>query len=111
MRMDFVRQYCFNKISIRKNVSVLSHVDFNAMFEYIANNGDLLQGDNFIIKLLPYYYITHIKLGSYSHLATTHIQQVTHKGIYSVYFSVIGREWFNGDTSQYRVVHDQLIVS
>jgi hypothetical protein len=103
-----VMEYYINKISSKRNTVIdeLSANDFKSMFEYLADNDDILEGDNFIIKLLPYYYVTHVRLGSFSHMATTHMQKLTNEGIYSVY----GQKWYNGDTSQGRIVHDQVIV-
>lgn len=95
-----VMECVFKKISDKTNKVIdESHVkeipnDFKTMFLYLASNNDELEGDGFIIKLLPYYYHTHIRLGSFAHMATTHIQRSKSNGIYSVYFCVIGENWY-----------------
>jgi hypothetical protein len=72
----------------------------NGIFEYIGKEKDLKDGctecvieDNTVIKFLPYFSI-HTRLGSLAHMATTHIQEMKNMGIYSVYFVVIGEEWY-----------------
>jgi hypothetical protein len=90
-----------------------SKKDQRVILDYIDNQSSdsILEGHNFVIKMLPYYYGTHKWLGSLAHMATTHIQKPKHDGIYSVYFAVLGEDWYKkGDTSRGRVVHDEVIV-
>lgn len=54
-----VEKYCFDKIPVKRNITNISTAEaylqlFRQMFGYIAENGGLLERDNFIIKLLPY---------------------------------------------------------
>lgn len=76
-----------------------------------ANDEDVLQNDNFIFQSLPYYFKEQVKLGSFAHIASTHIQKENRDGIYSVFFGVMGERWYKGDTSQGRFVHDEVIIS
>ena len=67
--------------------------------------------DKFTIISLPYYFETLVKLGSFARNRSTHIQSVTAGKVYSIYFGVFGEDWFmKGDTSQGRVVHDEVLV-
>lgn len=43
-------------------------------------------------------------------MATTHIQEMTHSGVYSVYFAVLGGTWYSVDTTQGKGVHDEIVV-
>ena len=94
----------------------MKETDIGKMFEYLAENVDLLEVHStegwFIIKMLPYYYNQHIWLGSFARMATSHIQKLKHNGVYSVYFAILGENWYiKGDTSQGRFVHDEVIYS
>jgi hypothetical protein len=80
--------------------------------EYLAENDNIfhIPGKCTIISL-PYYFETLVKLGSFAHNASTHIQSVTARKVYSVYFAVFGEDWYpKRDTSQGRVVHDEVLV-
>jgi hypothetical protein len=69
--------------------------------------------DKSTIKFLPYFTM-HTRLGSLAHMSATHIHEISNIGIYSVYFVVIGEEWYkNKGSSQAtyaRAVHDEVIV-
>jgi hypothetical protein len=97
---------------VRKKVK---ETDDGKMFECLAESFDLLEAHStegwFIIKMLPYYYKQHIWLGSFADMATSHIQTLKHNGVCSVYFAILGENWYTkGDTSQGRFVHDEVIV-
>ncbi len=74
------------------------------------------------IVLLPYYYETHIRVGSDAQMATAVTLMLEHSGIYSVYFVVIGRNWYSKrrwntlwlfrkpDFSQARSAHDEIVI-
>jgi hypothetical protein len=80
--------------------------------EYLDTHDNILQRDNLIIRSLPYYFVTHTRLGSFAHMATTHIQSLSQDKIYSIYFAVVGENWYKkNDPSQARVVHDEVIVN
>ncbi len=88
--------------------------------EFQSHVAQVLGTNDFVVKLLPYYYVSHERLGSLAHMNTTHIQRMNHGEIYSIYFSVVGRDWYKGawvnrkrqnyNPSQARFVHDEVLV-
>jgi hypothetical protein len=80
--------------------------------QYVSKKDNLLHvPGKFTILSLPYYFKTLVKLGSYAHNRSTHIQNVTAGKVYSIYFGAFGEDWFmKDDTSQGRVVHDEVLV-
>jgi len=86
--------------------------DLITIREYLEKNDNLLHiPDKFSIIYFPIYFKTLVKLGSFAHNRSTHIQIVTGGKVYSIYFAVFGEEWYKkGDTSQGRVVHDEVLV-
>ena len=59
-----------------------------------------------IVKPLTYYSKDQLTLGSLEHLQTTHIQEVEHKGAYSIYFIVIKADLHRRlDYSLYHFLH------
>ena len=59
-----------------------------------------LSGRNFILEPLDYYFDKNERLGILEVLYDTHIQN-SNGGVYSVYFIVIGHNYFNGDLSYF----------
>jgi hypothetical protein len=80
--------------------------------QYISTKENLFQvTDKFTIISLTYYFKTLVKLGSFAHNQSTHIQSVTPGKVYSIYFGVFGEDWLmKGNTSQGRVAHDEVLV-
>ena len=70
------------------------------------NDTTIKVNEHSIIKLLPYYYETHIRVGSDAQMAAATTHKLNHSGIYSIYFVVIGRNWL--DISQRRTAHDKV---
>ena len=78
---------------------------------HISNNDMLEVPHKFAFISLPYYFVTLVQAGSLAHNKSTHIQKFNRSGIFSIYFAVLGDQWFNeNDTSMGRVVHDEVIV-
>jgi hypothetical protein len=61
---------------------------------YAQENNNVLVEDDFIFITLPYYFETHIRLGSFANMKATHIQEVLRDGTYSIYFAVIAENWY-----------------
>lgn len=61
-----------------------------------------------ILKSLDYYYIMNKQLGSLENLATTYNFPLM-PGLYGVYFYVLGKNWFKGN-SHSRGVHDEILI-
>lgn len=113
--IDLVIKEIISKVHYESRKRIIDETEniykrHKVIFEYLESHDHLLEGFSFIIKLLPYYYVTQIKLGSLARMSTTHIQKKDN-GIYSVYFVVIGKDWYKRkNSSQGRVVHDEVIV-
>lgn len=88
----------------------------------LKNGTTFSQDEHWTIKLLPYYYGIHSRVGSDAQMSATYIQRLGHDGIYSISFVVMGKDWYpkrrwhklwllsTYDPSQARIVHDEVIV-
>lgn len=97
----------------------------------LLKKNSLLRSNYCIVKPLTYYSKDQLTLGSLEHLQTTHIQEVEHKGAYSIYFIVIKADLhrrldyslyhflhikktdlfkLRPDYSHYRFLHDEIII-
>jgi hypothetical protein len=64
-------------------------VNLPVIHQYLAKNDNLLHvPDKLTIILLPYYFETLVKLGSFALNRTMHIQAVPSEKVYSIYFAV-----------------------
>ena len=119
-----IDEYAMSNIGFSAGKKKYSESQSNDVAEFQSHVAQALGTNDFTVKILPYYYISHARLGSLAHMCTTHIQKMDNGGIYSIYFSVVGEDWYkasrikiNGKKqkvdvtpSQARFVHDEVIV-
>jgi len=87
------------------------------IFKHIARNKSNMERSNIgvledtsTIKFLPYFTM-HTRLGSLAHMSVAHVHETSNTRIYSVYFVVIGEEWYRkkgpSQARYSRAVHDE----
>ena len=59
--------------------------------------------ESIIFKILPYYTVLHSRLGGCGHMSSDILLEVRDKGIWSIYFGVIGKKWSR------RIFRDRLV--
>jgi hypothetical protein len=119
-----IDEYAMSNIGFSAGKKKFSESESNDVADFENHVAQALGTNDFIVKILPYYYISHARLGSLAHMSTTHIQKMDNGGVYSIYFSIVGEDWYKGSRvkingksqksdvtpSQARFVHDEVIV-
>ena len=71
------------------------HIQYQKIFNYLKEKGiETLEDADFYLKPLDYYYRLPLRLGSLSVLSTTHICKTHHDRVHSIYFVVLGEDYY-----------------
>ena len=75
-------------------------------------NNYIFAGKTTLVKGLSYYYDDNDRLGSLEQLSSTFTRAITERGVYSIYFTVIGERYYKWrpDISHLRIVQDEMLI-